>query len=133
MGSALALCSFLYYVQHCSMKLRTPLCICTMYSILQIAMYYASVVHSIFYVGSSTNITFFWLGLLCLLFAVGCSYCITACSYIVLPCYILYLSSSCAAGSVVVFRCYGCCALYIGARKEYRLRYNCCLLAVLAI
>ena len=63
-----------------------------------------------------------WLGLLCILFAVGFSCCITAYSYIVLPCYILHLQGSCKVGSVVISRCYGCCKLNIGAGKEDRPR-----------
>ena len=69
-----------------------------------------------------------WLGLLCLLFSVGCSCCITACSYIVLPCYIPHLKGSCRAGFVFMSRCYSCCTLHIGTGKEDRPRYNCCLL-----
>ena len=47
-----------------------------------------------------------------------------------LPCYILHLEGSCIASSVVISRCYGCCALHIGARKEDRPSIRFCCLSV---
>ena len=115
------------------MELRTSLPICTMYNILQTAMYNASVVHSIFMWDLARTLLDLWPGLPCLLFVVGCSCCITAFSYIVLTYYILHLQGSYRADSVVMSRCYGCCALHIGAGKENGPRYNCCLLIELVL
>ena len=95
-------CTFsLYYVQCCCMELYISLYVYMMHSMLYADMYSASVVYSVFFVGFSTTLLVLCLGVLCLQFSIGCSCYITAWSYIVLPCYILYFQGSCSAGSVV--------------------------------
>ena len=76
-----------------------------------------------------------WLGLLFLLFAIGCSCCITACSYIVLPCYILHLQGSCIVGAVVCRQYSLLCSTYRGKEKgqaKLQLLFACstCFLAI---
>ena len=74
----------LYYICSCCMELRTPLRICKKHSTLCKAMYNASIVHSFFYVGSSTSTTWFmdwitvltiysWLQLLCYCLQLHCA------------------------------------------------------------
>ena len=56
----------LYNVQCCCMELPATLCICMKHSTLCKATYNASIVHSFFYVGSSTSTTWFmdWITVL---------------------------------------------------------------------
>ena len=110
-----------YYIQHYCMELHISPRIFIIHTMIQIYNYDAFVVYSIF---SGIFLVLTWtlldlsLGLACLHFEVGCSCCFAACSYIVLPWYILQLQVSCRAGFIIMSRCYGCCALYIGVQKE---------------
>ena len=47
----------LYYVRHCCIELRAPLCLFTVHNTLYATMYRAFIVHSVFSVGFSINIT----------------------------------------------------------------------------
>ena len=47
----------LYYVLHCCIELLAPLGICTKHSTLHTAIYSAFLLHSMFSVGSRTNVT----------------------------------------------------------------------------
>ena len=117
MGSAWALQGyFVLYTMLLNGAVRRSMHINKAYTLCT-AIHSASVVHSVFPVGPSTNITWFMIKIT-VLSSGGCRRCIAACSYIVLPCYVLYLQGRCRAGSAVC-RWYGLlCTTYRGKGEE---------------